>query len=164
MITQKELKKFVHYDPPTGMFTWKISTNGRIKIGSVAGSLENNGYIRLSISGTRYLAHRLAMVYVNGGCGEYIDHIDGDRSNNKISNLRCVTSSQNSQNARIGSRNTSGKIGVSLHRGGKWLACICVKGEYIYLGLHEEFSKAAAVRKQAEIDNGFHENHGGPCL
>lgn len=156
MITQKELKKFVSYDPLTGIFIWKVSTNGRIKIGSVAGSLENNGYVRLSISGTRYLAHRLAMVYVNGECGKFVDHIDGNRKNNKIANLRCVTKTENCQNRKKSKVNTSGVTGVSLNKkNGRWRADIGHKGDLLHIGSFVKFNDAVVARKEAEKELGY---------
>lgn len=161
MITQRKLKEFVSYDKDTGIFIWKKSTNGRIRVGSEAGSLENNGYIRISIMGVRYLAHRLAMIYMTGSCGKEIDHIDGCRSNNSIVNLRCVTRSINCQNQKLRSSNTSGVLGVSFNvKNNKWITTICVNGKSIYLGLFSCFDEAVLVRKNAEKKYKFHENHG----
>ena len=156
MITQEELKSFVSYDQLTGVFIWKASTNGRIKVGSVAGSLENNGYVRLSISGTRCLAHRLAMIYVYGSCGKYVDHIDGSRSNNKINNLRCVTKPQNCQNRKKSKKNTSGVTGVSLNKkNNRWFANIGHKGGLLHIGSFVRFDDAVLARKEAEKELGY---------
>lgn len=97
---QETLKKFLYYDPDTGVFTWKVSPNKRIPIGSVAGSYCSNGYhIQIKINKKTYLAHRLAWLYMYGHWPtNIIDHIDNNGRNNKLSNLRDTTFVVNSHN------------------------------------------------------------------
>ena len=83
------MKDLLNYDPDTGDFTWKVSTSNRVRVGQVAGTLRHDGYIRIKVNGKLYLAHRLAWFFVYGVWPvEFLDHIDQDKSNNRINNLR----------------------------------------------------------------------------
>lgn len=114
-ITQKELKEIVSYDKETGLFVWLRPTGRRAKAGQIAGAKNTLGYIQISINRMKYSAHRLAWLYVKGEFPSLdIDHIDEDKANNRISNLRCVTRSENMQNRKsANSNNASGFLGVS---------------------------------------------------
>jgi hypothetical protein len=90
---------------------------------------------------------------------QLIDHINGDSSDNRIVNLRQTTQSENNRNRRITDKNTSGYVGV-YKRGAKWCAQISVNGKNMHLGAYDTIEQAANARKQAEIDYGYHENHG----
>ena len=112
---QQRLRELLDYDAETGRFVWR-QANKRVKGGTVAGYVGNDGYVRIRASGTRFLAHRLAWFYVHGTwpSGE-IDHINGDRSDNRIANLRDVSRLTNRQNMRRAQAdNRSGLLGVSL--------------------------------------------------
>jgi hypothetical protein len=152
ILTQARLKELLHYDPETGIFTWAISRPGMPK-GRIAGSLHNEGYIDLMIDGRHYRAHRLAWLYVYGKFpDDLIDHKDGVRSNNKISNLRECTNSTNLQNLKRGYTGTSSSfLGVSWHRkANKWVAQIVTNGKNKYLGLfntEEDAHKAYLAAK-----------------
>lgn len=99
-LTQERLRYLLHYDMASGIFTWKKRTSWRVKIGSVAGHRNKSlGYILIKIDGTLYLAHRLAWLYMYGPFDGEIDHRKNkDGFNNRISNLRLCTSSQNKMN------------------------------------------------------------------
>lgn len=123
-ITQKRLHELLDYSPDTGLFTWKVARAGRIKAGDVAGNLNNTGYIQITVDGTAYYAHRLAWLYIHGKFPEnHIDHINGVRDDNRISNLRDVTPQENTSTL-LSRKNTSdnmplgktGVKGVSVHR------------------------------------------------
>ena len=91
VLTQSRLKELLYYDPYSGIFTWKISS-GNMPAGSAAGCLSPEGYIRITIAGKKYKAHRLAWFYVYGYFPEnQVVHLNGARDDNRISNLREVS-------------------------------------------------------------------------
>lgn len=155
----------LEYDPETGLFKWR-ATNRRGFVGRQAGCFcPRDGYIRIRINGKLELAHRLAwnMTYPDDQVGpdEQIDHINHDRTDNRIVNLRRASNTENSRNASIGVNNTSGALGVWFEkRRNKWAAEIKVDRQKIHLGQFAEFADAVAARKAAEVKYGFHENHG----
>src|SRR5665213_3102737 len=104
VLTQARLKKLLHYDPLTGMFTWRIThgRHDRWKAGARAGNLHKSDRRWLiRIEGIRYKAHRLAWLYMTGRWPrDQIDHKDTDSSNNVFTNLREATNAQNQQNRR----------------------------------------------------------------
>lgn len=123
-LTPERLREVLHYDPDTGVFTWR---SGPAQ-GRVAGWLETGprtGYIRIEIDGRAYMAHRLAYLYVTGEWPSRLDHIDNDKTNNRFANLRIATASQNAANRRKPRNNSSGYKGVSFYKKtGKWVAYI----------------------------------------
>ena len=134
MLTQARLKDILHYDAETGVFTWLVRPNNRIRIGDIAGRF-NGRSTMIRVDGVSYFAHRLAWLYMTGAWPiNQIDHIDGNPLNNRIVNLRDVTQSVNMQNLRRAqSRNKSGVLGVSLDRG-RFRASIDIDGRTTYLG------------------------------
>ena len=134
MLTIEQLKEVLDYNPDTGLFTWIKSTQ-QTKAGSVAGNKTNQGYIRISVKRKRYLAHRLAYLYMTGHFPEnFIDHINHIRHDNRWTNLRDATSSQNQANQVNPKNNTSGYKGVSWHKSTKkWLAKIGYMNKDIYI-------------------------------
>lgn len=117
MLTQERLKELFHYDPETGVFTRLVGGPG-----SPTGVLKNkpnsgHGYIVISINSKNYLTHRLAWLYVYGRFPlEQIDHINHDRTDNRITNLREVTELENHRNMSKSTNNTSGVVGVTWHK------------------------------------------------
>lgn len=144
-VSADRLRDVLDFDQRTGVFTWKKVTSNRVAVGSVAGSLhEPTGYRFVSVDGRMYKAHRLAWLYVNGEwpAGQ-IDHINGKRDDNRISNLRVVTAAQNLQNQRAGRGRTSSLLGVSWDSSrGRWRAVITVDGKYKQLGRFKDESHA----------------------
>ena len=129
MLTQARLKQVLTYDPDSGTFT-------RIKPTWKRTSLRPRPdcYIGMSIDNRAYPCHRLAWLYVYGSFPDgYLDHINGDRHDNRIANLRPATRSQNHGNSRRPRNNTSGFKGVIKFRT-KWLAQITKNNRNIYLG------------------------------
>ncbi len=167
MITQARLKELLHYNPDTGVFTWKVRTANRIQIGDEAGcrwAYERTHYLKLGIDGALYYAHRLAWLYIHGSLPKLqIDHIDGDGLNNRISNLRDVTSRENRRNGRLRSDNKSGTVGVHFDKARcKWHAQIKTGSGNKFLGQFDCIEDAISARKKGEIKYGFHKNHGKP--
>lgn len=138
-MTRDELKEILNYDPEAGVFTWIKSMPPRGRIGQVAGYANGNGYIRMSINGIKYYAHRLAFLYMTGENPEVIDHIDGNSLNNKWSNLRNCDQSKNMANQK-------NRRGVRL-RHGRWYA----RFSDTHLGVFNTESEAVAARKAAQI-------------
>lgn len=151
-LTAEQLREILHYDPETGIFTWKVRTSRRVKVGDVAGCTGGNGYLRIRVCSRKYQAHRLAWLYVNGTWPkDQLDHINRNRSDNRISNLRDVTNKQNHQNRSKSSNNTSGHPGVSWHkRYSKWQARIRHNYKLIHLGYFDTKEEALSARKAAE--------------
>ena len=151
----EELKEFLDYNPDTGVFTWIKKPHARIKVGQVAGSKISNGYLQMQLKGINYYAHRLAYYMYHGvdPLEKCIDHIDGDKANNKIDNLRLASYVQNQMNrVNLLSNNTSGYTGVSWNKKlKKWTAMIQVNKVYKYLGLFTNKEDAIKVRREAEI-------------
>lgn len=157
------LKEVFNYDPETGVITWKKRTSNRIKIGDIAACPSGNGYLKIRLDSVLYYAHRIAYAMAVGEIPDEfeIDHINGVRDDNRLSNLRLVKPIGNRHNQGVRSDNKSGVNGVYWSRNaGKWLASIGVAGQQIYLGSFSDFDVAVDARKAAEVKYGFHENHG----
>jgi len=100
MVTHSELKTILHYDPKTGIFTWKIKISKKTLIGSIAGHLGHKGYIKIVIKGKGYRANRLAWFYMTGEWPEnLVDHVNRIRNDNRWVNLRDITNKENIANS-----------------------------------------------------------------
>ncbi len=152
-LTAEYLRSILHYDPATGIFTWKISNSNRVKVGDVAGSLNGPGYLQIKVQSRPYKAHRLAWLHVNGVWPKLnIDHINRNPSDNRLVNLRDVTQKQNQQNRSTNSDNTSGHPGVYWSkRYSKWVAQIKHNQKQINLGYFTAIEEALAARKAGEL-------------
>ena len=152
-LTAEYLRSVLDYNPDTGTFTWKVSTAHRVKVGDVAGSLDGHGYLRIMVQSRLYKAHRLAWLYMHSNWPKgQIDHINRNRSDNRISNLRDVSRKQNLQNSGKSSANTSGCTGVSWDKQkSKWRAHIMHNYKLIHLGYFSILEEAVAARKAAEL-------------
>ena len=153
MLTAERLREVLHYDPETGEWRWLISTNRKIRIGSKAGSI-GNGYEVIVFNRKLYKSHRLAWLYMTGEWPRcHIDHADMDRSNNKWSNLRQATITQNNANRHAQKNNRAGLKGVYYHKANrKYCAQTNVGGVQRYLGIfitkeeaHNAYVNAARV-------------------
>lgn len=163
LITQARLKELLVYDWRSGELINRTNRSSRARAGDVAGTVnKDSGYRKISLDGKKYLAHRLVFLYVTGSWPkEQLDHIDGDRSNNRFENLHAVSHKENLRNQGIYCSNTSGHVGVHWNKKcNKWQAYIKVNGKMLHLGLFENLEDAIAARKAAEREHGFHPSHG----
>ena len=163
MITQARVREALSYDPETGVFTNRVRSGSRRGPGDRAGSLTATGYWQIMIDYKVYQQHRLAYLYMTGEWPEHeIDHIDGDRANNRWSNLRDATRLQNGRNRCRSRNNASGMKGVcfDLTRC-RWRAGITVGGKYVNLGYFASPEEAhAAYCAAADKHYGEFARHG----
>lgn len=151
-----DVADLLHFDAETGVLRWRIQPSMRTAAGTVAGTFNPaNGYIHISIRSKDYRAHRIAWAIAYGDPGDNeIDHINGDRSDNRLINLRLATQAQNSRNRKRHRNNTSGVSGVAWSRKlNKWTAKIQVGGKQTHLGCFDALEDAAVARIAAEKDN-----------
>lgn len=154
-LTQSQLKLELHYDSETGVFTRNIARCNSVKIGDVAGCNHNRGYIAVRLLGFTYLAHRLAWMYIHGKFPEYyIDHVSGNRSDNRIVNLREANYTQNCHNRKVQYNNTTSFAGVTYDiRKQKYLARCTVNNFRYHLGYFDTVEEAYLVRDKFAREN-----------
>lgn len=153
-LTVERLRELLHYDPDTGIFTWVERVSRRGPIGHIAGSKTMFGYCNITINFTHFMAHRLAWLYVHGEWPKhYIDHINGDRFDNRFCNLREATRSENGQNRCLSKNSTSGFMGVTFCPvGGNWVSHICINKKLKHLGYFDTPELAHEAYKQAKAE------------
>lgn len=154
--TQARLRELFIYDPETGIFTSR-------KTGKRAGRFVSRGYWAISFDGASQRAGRMAWLYVHGELDPnlHIDHVNGNRADDRIANLRAVTRLENNRNLSMQKNNKSGAMGVFWHSQSKrWRAQIRVDYRCKSLGSFASKEEAIAARKAAEALFGFHPNHG----
>lgn len=163
ILTVERVRELLNYDPATGIFTRKVKTAQRHNVGDRADFLTRGGsspgYHRVSIDSERYQSHRVAWLYYYGTWPEeFIDHINGDRSDNRIENLRMANSQLNLENIRKPQRNNaSGFLGVHWHaQSGKWRSQIISHGKKHHIGLFvtPELAHAAYVNAKRVLHKG----------
>lgn len=148
-----------------GVLIWRIKPCKNQNPGMPAGSINKNGYGYISFLGKKYKASHIVWLIFNPGDtitkGEQIDHINHDRSDDRIENLRKTTNKGNSRNRMLRPSCKSGVMGVYWRSDvGKWKATIKVDGVELHLGYFVDIEKAAAARRAAQEEYNFHENHG----
>ncbi|QIG68228.1 HNH endonuclease protein [Rhizobium phage RHph_Y1_10] len=161
------------YDAENGLLFWKERSDDAFSdsryartwntrlAGKRAGHIAKSGYAKVKINDSVFAVHRLIWTIETGEIADCIDHINGNRSDNRFINLRNVSKEENSKNAALSRRNTSGCSGVSFQSTlGLWEAYIWSNGKPVYLGRFSEKEKAIEARKQAEPLYGYHPNHG----
>ena len=166
------VREFLSYDPEKGILKWNKRNIKHFK------NKQSFNTFHTMYANKKLIGHKKTkQVYVgNVACkihrviwchfyGEWpdknlvIDHINGDDDDNRITNLRLVTQSENVKNQSLPKSNTSGAVGVIKHKN-KWKAQIKINGVSKHIGIFENFNDAVNARKKAEIKHGFHENHG----
>lgn len=157
-LTSEALKQIIKYDPQTGKFVWLNKSLARTDYQLFVNGIKENPYLLIRINKRNFLCHRLAWLYITGKWpSDMLDHINGDKSDNRFCNLREATRSQNCGNHhRLRPTNTSGFRGVSPRKeNGKWRATIRLEGKIKSLGTFDspEVAKAA-------YDKAFKEKHG----
>lgn len=154
MLTQSELQELLNYNSETGIFYWKNNKKGHVKKGDLAGSNHVKGYITIRIGGKDYLAHRLALIIsgVEIPIDRQIDHINGNKKDNRLSNLRLASYNQNNQNVGIRRDNLSGFKGVGFEsKRNKWRARIRSNNKIKWLGYFDTPEEAhEAYCREAE--------------
>jgi len=152
-LSAEELKALLHFNPDTGVFTRAVSLR-RWKAGEIAGSVNSIGYWQIRIKGKNRYGHRLAWLYVYG-CfpEEQIDHINGNRLDNRISNLRKASPSENNQN-RVSQRGSYSRfLGVSWNRNlNKWHASISKNRKRNHLGFFDSEEDAGLAYTRAKLE------------
>lgn len=150
-LTQTRLKSILCYDPQTGIWTWLVSCRGTAA-GSITGCPNSAGYNRITIDGHSYLTSRLAYLYMTGKWPAHqMDHINRNQRDERWSNLRPATQSQNNHNQGPNIKNTSGCKGVVwLKRERRWLSLLQIDGKIYRLGYFINLKDAVNARKAAE--------------
>ena len=159
-LTQAELMRFVDYRPETGEFFYRLDGyNNVYRRGDKAGHSDGaNGYLKMNIGGQKCRLHRLAWLYVYGEWPKQcIDHINGDRADNRIANLRDVPDIINSQNRRDAPSGSTGYRGVSRKPSGRYVAQITVNYKNIMLGLYDSPEEAHSAYMAAKMS--LHAGH-----
>ena len=160
-LTVDLLKETFEYNKETGDLIWKIRKRKVVK-GAIAGTIEPQGYRVIQLNAKFYKAHRLVYLMHKGYLPKTLDHINGDRSDNRIENLRAVSAGQNQHNRKLNSNNTSGYKGVAWDKVNKnWTTYINLEGRRIFLGYYSTPEEAdRVVRKAREELHGAYANHG----
>ena len=177
--SQDELLRLLQCDAATGRLFWKerppeLFKSGRYtkerscliwntkNAGNEAFTAnDGHGYLCGAIFGSLYRAHRIIWKIVHNEDPPQIDHINGVRSDNRISNLRAVSNAANHKNMKRSSANSSGHTGVLwFARTRRWRSEITVDGRNVHLGYFLNLEDAVAARKEAEVRHGYHANHG----
>jgi len=147
MLTQARLKELLTYDPESGVLHWRVFRNCNARAGQIAGYVNPDGYRRVNIDRHLYVAHRLAWLYVHGTFPpEDTDHVNRDRGDNRIVNLRLASRSQNLFNRTKQRDNTSGFKGVTWAADrGRWQAQCKRGGKNHFLGYFDDAAVAHAA-------------------
>jgi hypothetical protein len=155
-VAHEQLKELLRYDPETGQFT-RLVDRGKYRAGSVAGA-QIDRYLRISIGGKWYRAHRLAWFYMTGEWpSETVDHENRDPLDNRWANLRLASVKQQQQNRGVRRDNTSGHKGVMRHKNGRFYARVTIDGKKVGIGGFEtpEAANAAFIAKAREVYGDF---------
>lgn len=136
-----------------GKLYWKKTLGPRAKKGNLAGKLRKDGYREVGMFGKYYLEHRVVYAIFNNTIPDLLDHIDRNRSNNRIDNLRVATFSQNSWNSRTPNNNKTGVKGVRKLKNGKFEARLAIKGKTIQVGTFSTLEEATLAIQNVRNSN-----------
>lgn len=172
-VSQEHLHRMLRYDAKTGDLFWKKRGSETFKsersmriwntryAGKKTAHVNAHGYVTVCLHNVHFLAHRIIWRMVTGDWPEQIDHINGNRSDNRWANLRSVSLAENNRNMKIPACNSSGVVGVRrINRPKPWEARIWKDGKPLCLGTYATFEEAVIARRKAERKLGFHPNHG----
>ena len=150
-LTHQRLCEILEYNPENGKFLYKLPRlRQKREVGTEAGTLRSDGYIRIKIDKKGYFAHRLAWFYVNKEMPKTLDHINRIKNDNRIENLREVSCSENQQNVSLRKNNTSGFHGVYWNkRKNRWFGQIRLNKKKIFLGYFLNLEDAVAAANSA---------------
>jgi hypothetical protein len=158
-VTADDVRRALSYDPETGVFVRKeTGRSSGYGVGAVVGTKDENGYLKVWHAGRLWRAHRLAWLYMTGEWPRHeVDHINGNRADNRMQNLRCVDHETNMENQRTARQDNKSKfLGVTWHKQpGKWRARITLRGKQTHLGHFP--TPEAAHERYLEVKRQMHE-------
>jgi hypothetical protein len=145
------VKDLLDYDGETGAFTWRQTFSSHAIKGRAAGCFRKDGYLMIRVGKKLMYAHRLAILLHTGvEPAGIVDHIDGNPSNNRVSNLRVITQAGNTQNRRRANKNSRTRVrGVSVNRYGKYCAQVMVNRVHVYREVFDDISEASKAVQNA---------------
>lgn len=147
MLTKAQADELFRYED--GKLLRRIQ-RGRAKVGDEVGSICTDGRLQVKLAGKMYYVHRIIYLMHHGVLPEFVDHIDGDHTNNRIENLRPATRAQNNQNAKLRKDNKYGVKGIALHKG-RWIARLKVNGKDVNVGSFGSMEEAAKAVAEARV-------------
>jgi len=154
-LTQEYIRNILNYDPNTGIFTWNKKTHHSNDVDDVVGT-NLLGYLTVKLKNKNRYLHRLAFLYIDGCIPKEIDHLNGNRSDNRFNNLAPTSRQDNMKNKKRYKTNKSGCTGVQYNKKNyRWVARIRVDKKEIHLGSFVSYSDAVDARKNAEVLYGF---------
>lgn len=151
-VSSHDLWRLFDYDKATGLLSWKSPNSPAVRVGQRAGTLHSSGYLRVNVHGSGFSVHRLVWCMHTGEWPvEQIDHINGNKADNRVENLRLASAAQQVFNRPKTWKNASGVKGVApCSKTKNWRAYIVVNGKQVYLGGYRTVEAAAAARVEAE--------------
>lgn len=162
-LSPEVLRQLLRYEPETGKMYWRERPNAQFSAkfaNTEAGRVDRKGYVKISVLGVSLRGHRVVWALSFGEWpSEDIDHINGQRSDNRIANLRLAGPDQNNKNRAVSKNSKTGIIGV-MRFGRRWRANIWHAGRNVYLGTFPCIGRAIRMRRDAQRALGFHPNHG----
>lgn len=152
MINKELVEEWLRYEPETGDFYWRKNRSSTARAGQKTGYRNKLGYIQIGLAGKIHLAHRLAFLVTHGYFPKYIDHINGNPSDNRIENLRECSQGQNLANTKKPHNNRSGVKNVAWHKQSQsWHVRVWKNGKQNSFGYYKNLDEAAQVAREARV-------------